>query len=74
MNKIREIVKKVITYSDFPREEVKKQNLWIDEYPVGCFVECHLDDDEDDEISLWILENYPELQYEDSFLIEIDTD
>ena len=38
----------------------------------GCFVEVHLTDDEDDDLSLWLKENYPELIDEDSFYIEID--
>lgn len=35
-------------------------------------VEVHLDDDEDDKLSMWLKEKYPELVDEDSFYIEMD--
>lgn len=73
MSKLKEITKKVISYCDIPKELT--EGHWISEYKNGCFVEVHLDGDENDpdsELDAWFLANHPELADEDSFFIEID--
>jgi len=72
MSELKQITKKVISYYAIPEELT--EGHWISEYMNGCFVECHLDgeDESDDKLDAWFLANYPELAEEDSFLIEID--
>ena len=38
----------------------------------GCFVQVHLEEGEDDALSNWLKETYPELIDEEAFYIEID--
>lgn len=70
MSELKTITKKVVSYCEIPEELT--EGHWISEYMNGCFVEVHLDDDEDDKLSMWLKEKYPELVDEDSFYIEMD--
>lgn len=70
MSELKTITKKVVSYCEIPEELT--EGHWISEYMNGCFVEVHLDDDEDDKLSMWLKEKYPELIDEDSFYIEMD--
>lgn len=70
MSELKTITKKVVSYCEIPEELTEEH--WISEYMNGCFVEVHLDDDEDDKLSMWLKEKYPELIDEDSFYIEMD--
>ncbi len=65
------INKKVLSYCEIP--ENITENHWISEYKNDSYVECHIEDEEDEEdnLSKWIIENYPELK-EESFLIHMD--
>jgi hypothetical protein len=67
---LKEITKKVISYCEIPEELT--EGHWISEHHNDAFVEVHLDDEEEDGLSLWIKENYPELVNEESFFIHID--
>lgn len=70
MSELKTITKKVVSYCEIPEELT--EGHWISEYMNGCFVEVHLDDDEDNKLSMWLKEKYPELVDEDSFYIEMD--
>lgn len=67
---LKTITKKVLSYSEIP-ENIEKP-FWIEHSSAKSFVECHLDDTSDSDLSKWIIENYPELKDEESFFIEID--
>lgn len=70
---MKEIKIKVIKYSDIPKELTKDQ--WFStEYPNECcYVEGHIDiSKETDELDKWFMKNYPGIENEESFLIEID--
>lgn len=65
MNKI---TRSVIKLSEIPEEfHIKFWN-----YKVHTYAEFHHDGDENDALSLWLLENYPTIKRKISFLIHID--
>lgn len=68
---LKKINGKVISYCEIPQELTK--NHWITKYMTGGYVECHIEEELDDEdlVGKWILENYPELK-DETFYIEID--
>lgn len=68
---LKQINGKVISYCAIPNH--LRKDHWISKYPTGCYVECHIEEEPDDEdlVSKWILENYPELK-DETFYIEID--
>lgn len=65
------ITKKVVSYCEIP-EGIIPEGHWINEHGCDAYVECHIDDDEDDELSVWLKETYPELIDEESFFIHLD--
>jgi len=67
---LTEIVKKVVSYCEIPEHLTEKH--WISEHQCGAHVEVHLDDEENDPLSVWLAENYPELKEEVSFFIHLD--
>jgi len=67
---LKEITKKVISYCEIPEKLTEKH--WISEHHCDAYVEVHLDNSQDDNLSLWLKETYPELVDEDSFFIHID--
>lgn len=68
---LKTITKKVVSYSEIP-EGLIPEDHWINEQEWNTYVECHIDDDEDDELSIWIKKTYPELVDEESFFIHLD--
>jgi len=70
---MEEIKGKVIKYSDIPKNLIYECAPWIEEHGSGCYVQVHIDinDQEVDRLQDWLLENYPELEHEDYFFIEI---
>ena len=69
MLQLKQITGKVVSYCEIPEEIT--EGHWISEYMNGCFVQVHLEDD-DDALSNWLKETYPELIDEEAFYIEID--
>lgn len=68
---MKKITKYVIDYSDIPEELT--EGHWINDYTCqDSYVEAHIDVDEEDGLSLWLKQLYPELINEESFLIHID--
>lgn len=70
MSELKTITKKVVSYCEIP-EEIEKP-IWIEEASNDAYVECHIEDDEDNELNIWLRETYPELVDEESFFIHID--
>ena len=66
----KQITGKVVSYCEIPEELTKGH--WISEFQNGCFVQVHLEEGEDDALSNWLKETYPELIDENAFYIEID--
>jgi len=72
---MKEIKGKVIKFYNIPKEVLK--NHWLGDYGgMGSetFVQCHIDmeDKEIDKLQDWLLEEYPELEHEEYFFIQID--
>jgi hypothetical protein len=67
---LKRLNKKVLSYSEIPKKLTEES--WLNDYPNGCLVECHIDDDEPESLDLWIIDNYPELKDAESFLIDMD--
>ena len=65
---MEKITRSVIKLSDMP-EELQKRFI---NYPVHTYAEFHIIGDENDDISLWLIDNYPTLKRKISFLIHID--
>lgn len=65
---MKEIKGKVVSYSDIPEELIP---TWLDEYPSGVYIEVHIDDEQLDELTEWLVQNYPGIE-EETFYIEID--
>lgn len=67
---MKEIKGKVVSYCEIPEELT--ENHWLNDYSPGCYVMAHIDESEDDLVSKWLLENYPDLKDEEYFFVEID--
>ena len=62
----------LISYCEIPEELI--ENHWISEYRNGCMVDYTVskkDDENIDELNLWIIKQYPFLEGEE-ILIEMD--
>lgn len=57
----------VISYTNIPEELT--EDHWIADYPPDCYVEAHIDELDDEPLTMWINDNYPNLKDEESFLI-----
>lgn len=61
---------RVVSYCDIPEELVA--GTWLEEYQPGCYIECHIDEEEEmNELDNWLISNYPGIEKE-TFFIEID--
>lgn len=68
---LKKINKFAVSYCEIPEEIIKPS--WIEEAGPDSYVECHISGNApDDELEKWLLETYPELKDEESFLIHID--
>jgi hypothetical protein len=67
---MRRITKSVISLSEIP-EELHNHEILIG-HKEHTYIICHLDNDAEDDLSLWLLEKYPTLKRRVSFLIHID--
>ncbi len=65
---MKKITRSVIKLSEIPEEfQIEFIN-----YKVHTYAEFHIDGDENDDLSLWLLDNYPTIKRKISFLIHID--
>jgi len=67
---LKTITKKVVSYSEIPKELTI--NHWITQVEDIERIEVHIDDEEPDELTSWLIEKYPELKDEESFFIHMD--
>jgi hypothetical protein len=65
---MRTITKSVIKLSEIPEE----LQIGFINYIAHTYAEFHIIGDENDDLSLWLLDNYPTLKRKISFLIHID--
>lgn len=69
---MKQIKKSVIKLSELPIRLQK--NKIFKGHKLHTYAEFHIDDSEKDELSLWLIENYPTIKKKISFLIHIDSD
>jgi len=70
---MRTITKSVINLSEIPEELHKYIETEFEmKFHLHTYLEAHIDGDEHDDLSLWLLDNYPTLKRKISFLIHID--
>lgn len=68
LEKMKKITRSVIKLSEIPEElQIRFTN-----YIIHTYAEFHIIGDENDDLSLWLLDNYPNLKRKISFLIHID--
>jgi uncharacterized protein YktB (UPF0637 family) len=67
-NKMKTITKSVIQLSEIPKhlQEMFKG------HKIHTYAEFHIDDDCNDDLSLWLIDKYPTIKMKVSFLIHID--
>ncbi len=64
------ITKSVVMLSEIP--EHLQQNEVLQGHKLHTYAEFHIDNSEQDELTLWLLSKYPTLKRKISFLIHID--
>jgi len=67
---LKTITKLVVSYSEIPKELTA--NHWINQVEDIERIEVHIDDEEPDPLTSWLIDNYPELKDEESFFIHMD--
>ena len=67
---MKKITKSVIKLSEIP--EHLQQYEVLKGHKVHTYAEFHIDNSEQDELTLWLLSQYPTLKQKISFLIHID--
>jgi hypothetical protein len=65
------VTMKVLPYSEIPA--ALKEHHWLDRIDDIKLQEVHIEGEEDerDDLSQWIIDNYPELQNEEAFFIDL---
>jgi len=67
---MKRITKSVIKLSDIPQH--LQQDEILQGHKVHTYAEFHIDDSEKDELTLWLLNQFPTIKRKTSFLIHID--
>jgi hypothetical protein len=67
---MKKITKSVIRLSELP--EHLQRNEIFKAHKIHTYAEFHIDNSEKDELTLWLLSQYPTLKQKISFLIHID--
>lgn len=67
---MKKITKSVIKFSELP-ENLQKNEIFKG-HKIHTYAEFHIDNSEKDELTLWLLSQYPTLKQKISFLIHID--
>ena len=67
---MKTIKKSVIKLSEIPKHLQK--NEIFNGHKIHTYAIFHIDDSEEDELSLWLIEKYPTIKMKISFLIHID--
>lgn len=67
---MKTVTKSVIKLSEIP-ENLQRNEIFIG-HKIHTYAIFHIDDSEEDELSLWLIKNYPTIKRKTSFLIHID--
>lgn len=67
---MKKITRSVISLSELPKH--LQSNKVFDGHKIHTYAIFHIDDSEEDELSLWLIKNYPTIKRKISFLIHID--
>lgn len=67
---MKKITKSVIKLSDLP-ENLQKDKIFKG-HKIHTYAIFHIDDSEEDDLSLWLIKKYPTIKRKISFLIHID--
>lgn len=67
---MKKVTKSVIKLSEIP-ENLQRNEIFIG-HKIHTYAIFHIDESEEDELSLWLIENYPTIKRKRSFLIHID--
>ncbi len=69
-NKMKTVTKSVIKLSEIP-ENLQRNKIFIG-HKIHTYAIFHIDNSEEDELSFWLIKNYPTITRKRSFLIHID--
>ena len=67
---MKKITRSVIKLSEIP-EDLQKNKIF-NGHKIHTYAIFHIDDSEEDDLSLWLIKNYPTIKRKISFLIHID--
>ena len=67
---MEKIIKSVIKLSDIPKH--LQSNEVLQGHKIHTYAEFHIDNSEQDDLTLWLLSKYPTLKRKTSFLIHIN--
>lgn len=67
---MKKVTKSVIRFSEIP--ENLQQNEVFNGHKIHSYAEFHIEDSEKDELTKWLISNYPTIKRKKSFLIQID--
>lgn len=67
---MKKITRSVIKLSELP-EQLQKNEIFTG-HKIHTYAIFHIDDSEEDELSLWLIETYPTIKRKNCFLIHID--
>ena len=67
---MEKITKSVIKLSDIPKN--LQSNEVLQGHKIHTYAEFHIDNSEQDDLTLWLLSQYPTLKRKTSFLIHIN--
>lgn len=67
---MKKITKSVIKLSELP-ENLQKNKIFKG-HKIHTYAIFHIDDSEEDDLSLWLIKKYPTIKRKISFLIHID--
>lgn len=67
---MKKITRSVIKLSEIPEHLQKK--LIFEGHKIHTYAEFHIDDSEENDLSLWLVNTYPTIKRKISFLIHID--
>ena len=67
---MEKIIKSVIKLSDIPKN--LQSNEVLQGHKIHTYAEFHIDNSEQDDLTLWLLSQYPTLKRKTSFLIHIN--
>lgn len=67
---MKKITRSIIKLSEIP-EHLQKNEIF-EGHKIHTYAEFHIDDSEENDLSLWLVNTYPTIKSKISFLIHID--